>query len=517
MSRIWYPASQATIEVIVQNGSQPPGVLQGWIDFDGDGSWNTPGEQVFRDLAVSAGTNVLTINVPSWAQVGETYARFRYGYERGISYRGRAVAGEVEDYLVEVIKGGPSAVDDNFVVRRNSTANQLNVLTNDTLPPGSNTVIAAVSQPSAGGSVQIAPNGGSLIYSPKPGFTGTEVMDYTLRDRNGLTDSATVSVFVQPDLVSIRLAATMPDGTPVTSVPVGQSFLLRGYVQDLTPAMGGVFAAYLDVVYPGTAASVQGTITFGADFPNGQSGATSVVGLVDEVGAFDGLDRLGGTEALLFSLPMQAAQAGNFAFSTNPADVLPQHNVLLFDRDDPVPTDQIEYRSLSLTFTQVLAAQTNPRNALDVNDDTTVSPLDALLVINELNSTSAALGEGESPSIYLDVSSDGSVSPLDALLIINELNRMSDAEAEPVALAAVAAAVDFTITVETDDVDASRRASTSGTDGPSAKPLVLTDVAREQLFGSLANPAELAAATDVEDNLDGVLNLIGDDLLKRSV
>ena len=104
----------------------------------------------------------------------------------------------------------------------------------------------------------------------------------------------------------------MPDGTPITSVPVGQSFLLQGFVQDLTPAMGGVFAAYLDVVYPGTAATVQGTITFGADFPNGQSGSTSVAGLVDEVGAFDGLDRLGGTEALLFSVPMQASQAGNF-------------------------------------------------------------------------------------------------------------------------------------------------------------------------------------------------------------
>ena len=76
LSRIWSPDRQATIEVIVQNGSQPPGVLQGWMDFDGDGSWNTPGEQVFRDLAVSAGTNLLTINVPSVGAIGRDLRPF---------------------------------------------------------------------------------------------------------------------------------------------------------------------------------------------------------------------------------------------------------------------------------------------------------------------------------------------------------------------------------------------------------------------------------------------------------
>ncbi len=513
------PGSAATLEVDIQNGSQPPGVLQGWIDFDGDGSWNTPGEQVFRDVAVSAGTNVLTINVPSWAQLGDTYARFRYGYERGISYRGRAVAGEVEDYKVEVIKGGPTAVDDSFVVRRNSKDNQLNVLTNDTLPPGSNTVISAVTTPSAGGAVQIAPNGGSLIYTPKAGFTGTEVVQYTLRDRNGLTDSATVSVFVQPDLVTVRLAAATTDGTPLTSIPVGQSFLLQGFVQDLTPAMSGVFAAYLDVVYPAAAASVQGAISFGPDFPNGQAGATSVSGLVDEVGAFDGFDRLGGNEALLFSIPMQGSQAGTFTFTSNPADVLPQHNVLLFDRDDPVPTDQIEYRSLSLTFTQVLVAQTNPRNSLDVNDDTSVSPLDALLVINELNGSTAlaAIGEGEPKPMYLDVSADGAVSPLDALLVINALNRINDQEGEPTAIAAVAAALDNSQgATRTTALDAPTLGSPADA-SPNARLLAVST--REQVFGSADEATSLSSHDGTSDaDFEKLLTLLSDDLVtKQSV
>lgn len=68
----------------------------------------------------------------------------------------------------------------------------------------------------------------------------------------------------------------------------------------------------------------------------------------------------------------------------------------------------------------------NPLDANDVNGDGTVSPLDVLLIINELNEKGAyelsETGElAEGPT--LDVNGDGSVSPLDALMIINHLNR----------------------------------------------------------------------------------------------
>ncbi len=64
--------------------------------------------------------------------------------------------------------------------------------------------------------------------------------------------------------------------------------------------------------------------------------------------------------------------------------------------------------------------------AEDVNRDFSVSPIDALLVINALynNRKGIGVGEGESGSsrAYLDVSGDGRLSPLDALIVINELN-----------------------------------------------------------------------------------------------
>ncbi len=64
----------------------------------------------------------------------------------------------------------------------------------------------------------------------------------------------------------------------------------------------------------------------------------------------------------------------------------------------------------------------------DVNGDGYVSPIDALLIINDLNSNGAhpvpsGIGAtGEPPSQMLDVNGDGIVTPLDALLIINRLN-----------------------------------------------------------------------------------------------
>ena len=81
----------------------------------------------------------------------------------------------------------------------------------------------------------------------------------------------------------------------------------------------------------------------------------------------------------------------------------------------------------------------NARNRFDVNDDSFVTPLDALLVINALNTRLTLTPELPTPFIpvrYVDVSSDGVLSPVDALLVINELNRLrAGAEGEMVNVA----------------------------------------------------------------------------------
>ncbi|MGV3605399.1 MAG: dockerin type I domain-containing protein [Planctomycetaceae bacterium] len=75
----------------------------------------------------------------------------------------------------------------------------------------------------------------------------------------------------------------------------------------------------------------------------------------------------------------------------------------------------------------------NPLRPTDTNADGFVSPVDALLVINALNSTGGGPLVGGSlldPGL-IDVNGDGNVSPIDALMVINWLNStnaMGEAE-----------------------------------------------------------------------------------------
>ncbi len=69
----------------------------------------------------------------------------------------------------------------------------------------------------------------------------------------------------------------------------------------------------------------------------------------------------------------------------------------------------------------------HPLSPVDVNDDGSVSPLDVLLIVNELNlrgsyDLSSPLIAPNLPPSYFDVSGDAAISPLDALQVINDLN-----------------------------------------------------------------------------------------------
>jgi Dockerin type I domain/RTX calcium-binding nonapeptide repeat (4 copies) len=75
---------------------------------------------------------------------------------------------------------------------------------------------------------------------------------------------------------------------------------------------------------------------------------------------------------------------------------------------------------------QVTVGFTNPREAVDVNDDGYITPVDALLIINQLNTVGAhELGvqlASAAAAPYLDTNGDGYLTPIDALLVINRLN-----------------------------------------------------------------------------------------------
>ncbi len=90
----------ATVDVTA-SGS---GLLNAWIDFNADGDWADPGEQIFTDVALVAGVNSLNFAVPV-TPPDRTYARFRFSSLGGLSFDGPAPDGEVEDYAFGKIDG----------------------------------------------------------------------------------------------------------------------------------------------------------------------------------------------------------------------------------------------------------------------------------------------------------------------------------------------------------------------------------------------------------------------------
>ena len=91
--------------------------------------------------------------------------------------------------------------------------------------------------------------------------------------------------------------------------------------------------------------------------------------------------------------------------------------------------------TFSVTVISVRSPYHNYNLNEDVNGDGFVSPIDALLVINELNARGSgpittAGGSGWPP--MLDVNGDGLLTPIDVLLIINHLNRTRSTEYGPV-------------------------------------------------------------------------------------
>lgn len=67
----------------------------------------------------------------------------------------------------------------------------------------------------------------------------------------------------------------------------------------------------------------------------------------------------------------------------------------------------------------------------DADGSGAVSPLDALVVINQLNSSSASTADTSSASTTMtDVDGDSSLTPLDALVVINYLNRQGSNSGE---------------------------------------------------------------------------------------
>jgi uncharacterized repeat protein (TIGR01451 family) len=89
------------------------GVLEGWIDFDGNGVFD-PAEKIIPAQTINSGANTLSFPVPCTANIADTYARFRLSSAGVFGPVGAAPDGEVEDYRVSVFAGDFGDLPDSY-------------------------------------------------------------------------------------------------------------------------------------------------------------------------------------------------------------------------------------------------------------------------------------------------------------------------------------------------------------------------------------------------------------------
>ena len=200
-----------TPSVAVNVTSTDTGYLDAWIDWNQDNDFNDAGEQILRTEPVNAGVNTFLVSTPATALSGYTTARFRLSATGGLFTTGLAIGGEVEDHLIEILRGTPpTAVNDNYQVNEDNTLTvtaAAGVLSNDSDADSDPFTVFDSNPTVAGVQPLIAPRFGSLTlnadgsftYIPQANYFGTDSFVYQVTDPRLVSNQpATVSITITP-------------------------------------------------------------------------------------------------------------------------------------------------------------------------------------------------------------------------------------------------------------------------------------------------------------------------------
>ena len=127
------PGGTGSFELTATNTTGSSAFIHGFIDLDGDNTFNGTGEQfvsgqIVPDSTVN-GVFVIPVAIPSTATLGDTVVRFRLSPNATLGPTGDGGIGEVEDHTF-AIEDVALAVDDAFSVSQD-TIRDLDVLAND--------------------------------------------------------------------------------------------------------------------------------------------------------------------------------------------------------------------------------------------------------------------------------------------------------------------------------------------------------------------------------------------------
>ncbi len=368
------------------------------------------------------------------------------------------------DFELGSANRAPVAIDDNILIFPDEEA-LFTVTSNDYAPSG-NIVANSVTiiETPEHGSIQVD-GSGRIRYEPD-GSGSDDLFRYTIRDTRGATSNvATVNLVYQNEAV----APVAQNGT--VSIDANNRLNVAPWVTDANgdidwntlravaqPAVGSITTGPSDglFVYTPPADGVSGSqqLEFAYQVSD-RMGLTSNVATISFSYAQQNCNGIANADtfAIVDRQPVNVSVIQNdvqaYGAATEvqllggpSAGAASLSGQLLHYIPPATPStaqfDELSYRwvapdgECSRPATAVFylvdadKAWTNPVNRFDVNGDQVVSPIDALLVINqlgdELSSPSNPLNWPTGPPPFVDVDTDFVVSPLDALLTINALN-----------------------------------------------------------------------------------------------
>ncbi|MEL6108329.1 MAG: Ig-like domain-containing protein, partial [Planctomycetota bacterium] len=181
------PAAPGGAELIVNTTGG--GLLDAWVDFNGDGDFTDPGEQVLASHAVLDGENrVIIHSIPDPAILSntdatDTWLRLRLSSAGNATDDGVVIGGEVEDYEVLIARtSSPEPVDDSFEIFEDTplvvgAAEAVGL--NDQLN-GVTDLMFEVENNALNGTLVLNETDGTFSYTPNPDFYGFDSFTYRI-------------------------------------------------------------------------------------------------------------------------------------------------------------------------------------------------------------------------------------------------------------------------------------------------------------------------------------------------
>lgn len=233
---------------IAERGDGQPTSITSSIDTDRDGLLD-----IFEKGTVNDGFTDDDIN---WADGAFTLA----DSDNDIPADGSGATPLIRDLDYRDANAPPVAIDDFAVTQEDRVlTSTVPLLANDTDADGDAlTVVAGTFTTTAGGSISINSDG-SYVYTPPPGFSGVDTVQYTVSDGISGSDIGTLAILVDPVISLLDVTpdvGTTPENTPYSSsIPLtANDTAAAGDTLTATPGRytgseGGILVIYADGSY----------------------------------------------------------------------------------------------------------------------------------------------------------------------------------------------------------------------------------------------------------------------------